>query len=176
MRKLFIILLFIGSLFLNAAMFISETIYSMASSVFTELTGMPTAASKIHPKNTKVNFKGKKVTVAQAVGSTTSGVKRRAAKTAAKSVSAMAFEAAPLIGTAAIVGITVLELNDLCETAKDMDALNRALNPDETTNDGQTSVCTIVVPTSEELQEKVSKRTAEFTNKFKTFFVELEEE
>jgi hypothetical protein len=57
-----------------------------------------------------------------------------------------------------------------------MDALNRALNPDETTNDGQTSVCTIVVPTSEELQEKVSKRTAEFTNKFKTFFAELKEE
>ena len=30
--------------------------------------------------------------------------------------------------------------------------------------------------TNEELQEKLSKRTAEFTNKFKTFFVELEEE
>ena len=176
MKKLFIILFFIGSLFLNAAMFISETIYSMASSVFTELTGMPTAASKIHPKNTKVNFKGKKVTVAQAVGSTTSGVKRRAAKTAAKSVSAMAFEAAPLIGTTAIVGITALELRDLCETAKDMDALNRALNPDEATDVDQTSVCSIAVPTREELQETVSERAEEITNKFKTFFLELKEE
>ena len=176
MRKLFIILIFIGSLFLNAAMFLSETIYSMASSVFTELTGMPTAASKIHPKNTKVNFKGKKVTVAQAVGSTTSGVKRRAAKTAAKSVSAMAFEAAPLIGTTAIVGITALELRDLCETAKDMDALNRALNPDEATDVDQTSVCSITVPTREELQEKVSKQTVDFTNNVKTFFAELKKE
>ena len=176
MKKRYIILFFIGSLFLHAAMFISETIYSMASSVFTELTGMPTAASKIHPKNTKVNFKGKKVTVAQAVGSTTSGVKRRAAKTAAKSVSAMAFEAAPFIGTAAIVGITALELRDLCETAKDMDALNRALNPDEATDDGQTSVCSITVPTKEELQEKVSERTQELTNKFKTFISELKKE
>jgi hypothetical protein len=176
MKKLFIILFFIGSLFLNAAMFISETIYSMASSVFTELTGMPTAASKIHPKNTKVNFKGKKVTVAQAVGSTTSGVKRRAAKTAAKSVSAMAFEATPFIGAAAIVSVTAWELKDLCETAKDMDALNRALNPDEATNVDQTSVCSITVPTREELQEKVSKQTEEFTNNFKTFFAELKEE
>ena len=176
MRKLFIILIFIGSLCLNAAMFISETIYSMASSVFTELTGMPTAASKIHPKNTKVNFKGKKVTVAQAVGSATSGVKRRAAKTAARSVSAMAFEAAPLIGTAAIVGITALELKDLCETAKDMNALNRALNPDEATDVDQTSVCSITVPTREELQETVSKQTEEFTNNFKTFFAGLKEE
>jgi len=169
MKKLFIILFFIGSLFLNAAMFISETIYSMASSVFTELTGMPTAASKIHPKNTKVNFKGKKVTVAQAVGSTTSGVKRRAAKTAAKSVSAMAFEAAPLVGAAAIVGVTTWELNDLCETAKDMDALNRALNPDETTDVDQTSVCSIAVPTREELKQKVSESSGELMSKFTSF-------
>ena len=176
MRKLFIILIFIGSLCLNAAMFISETIYSMASSVFTELTGMPTAASKIHPKNTKVNFKGKKVTVAQAVGSTTSGVKRRVVKTAAKSVSAMAFEATPFIGAAAIVSVTAWELKDLCEIAKDMDALNRALNPDETTDVDQTSVCSITVPTREELQEKASKQTEEFTNNFKTFFAELKEE
>ena len=124
----------------------------------------------------ELNFKGKKVTVAQAIGSATSGVKRRAAKTAARSVSAMAFEAAPLIGTAAIVGITALELKDLCETAKDMNALNRALNPDEATDVDQTSVCSITVPTREELQEKVSKQTEEFTNKFKTFFAELKEE
>ena len=176
MKTFLVIFLFLLSLSFNVAMLASQTIFAMASSAFTALTNMPTAASKTHPKNTKVNFKGKKVTVAQAVGSTTSGVKRRAAKTAAKSVSAMAFEATPFIGTAAIVSVTAWELKDLCETAKDMDALNRALNPDETTNDGQTSVCTIVVPTSEELQEKVSKRTAEFTNKFKTFFVELEEE
>jgi hypothetical protein len=176
MKIFLIIFLFILSLSLNVAILASQTVFAMASSAFTALTNMPTAASKTHPKNTKVNFKGKKVTVAQAVGSTTSGVKRRAAKTAAKSVSAMAFEATPFIGTAAIVSVTAWELKDLCETAKDMDALNRALNPDETTNDGQTSVCTIVVPTSEELQEKVSKRTAEFTNKFKTFFAELKEE
>jgi len=175
-RTFLVIFLFLLSLSFNVAMLASQTVFAMASSAFTALTDMPTAASKIHPKNTKVNFKGKKVTVAKAVGSTTTGVKRRAAKTAAKSVSAMAFEATPLIGAAAIVGVTTWELNDLCETAKDMDALNRALNPDETTNDGQTSVCSIVVPTREELQEKVSERAEEITNKFKTFFAELKEE
>ncbi len=39
-------------------------------------------------------------------------------KTASRSVGAMAFEAAPLVGAAAIVGVTTWELNDLCETAK----------------------------------------------------------
>ena len=68
----------------------------------------------------------------------------------------MLVEATPLIGAVAIVGVTTWELNDLCETAKDMDALYRALNPDETTIDGQTSVCSIVVPSREALQEKVS--------------------
>ena len=176
MKTFLKILIFVLSLFLNVAMLASETVFAMASSAFTALTDMPTAASRIHPKNTKVNFKGEKVTVANAVGSTTKGIKRRAVKTAAKSVSAMAFEATPLIGAAAIVGVTTWELKDLCETAKDMDALNRALNPDETTDDGQTSICSIVVPTREELQEKVSKQTEEFTNTFKTFFAELKKE
>jgi hypothetical protein len=176
MKPVLVIFLFLLSLSFNVAMLASQTVFAIASSVFTALTDMPTAASMIHPKNTKVNFKGKKVTVAKAVGSTTSGVKRRALKTASRSFGAMAFEAAPLVGAAAIVGVTTWELNDLCETAKDMDALNRALNPDETTNDDQTSVCSIAVPTREELQEKVSKRTAEFNNKLKTFFSELNEE
>ena len=176
MKTFLVIFLFLLSLSLNVAMLASETIFAMASSAFTALTDMPTAASKIHPKNTKVNFKGKKVTVAKAVGSTTNGIKRRAVKTAAKSIGAMAFEATPLIGAAAIVGVTSWELKDLCETAKDMDALNRALNPDEMTNNSQASVCSITVPTREELQEKVSKQTEEFTNKFKTFFAELKEE
>ena len=169
MKTFLKILIFVLSLFLNVAMLASETVFAMASSAFTALTDMPTAASKIHPKNTKINFKGKKVTVAQAVGSTTNGVKRRAAKTAAKSVSAMAFEAAPLIGTTAIVGITALELRDLCETAKDMDALNRALNPDEATDVDQTSVCSIAVPTREELKQKVSESSGELMSKFTSF-------
>jgi hypothetical protein len=172
MKTFLKILIFVLSLFLNVAMLASETVFAMASSAFTALTDMPTAASRIHPKNSKVNFKGEKVTVANAVGSTTKGIKRRAVKTAAKSVSAMAFEATPLIGVAAIVGVTTWELKDLCETAKDMDALNRALNPDETTDDGQTSICSIVVPTREELQEKVSDRTQELINKFKTFYTQ----
>ncbi len=53
------------SLSFNVAILASETVFKIASSVFTVLTDMPTAASKIHPKNTKVNFKGKKVTVAK---------------------------------------------------------------------------------------------------------------
>ena len=173
MKTFLVIFLFLLSLSFNVAMLASQTVFAMTSSVFTALTDMPTAASKIHPKNTKVNFKGKKVTVAKAVGSTTSGVKRRALRTASRSVGALPFEAAPLVGTAAIVGVTTWELNDLCETAKDMDALNRALNPDEATDVDQTSVCSIVVPTREELQEKMSKQTAEFAQKFKTFFAEL---
>ena len=157
------------SLSFNVAILASETVFKIASSVFTVLTDMPTAASKIHPKNTKVNFKGKKVTVAKAVGSTTSGIKRRAMKTASRSVGAMAFEAAPLVGAAAIVGVTTWELNDLCETAKDMDALNRALNPDEATDVDQTTVCSIAVPTREELKQKVSESSGELMSKFTSF-------
>jgi hypothetical protein len=175
MKSFLVIFLFLLSLSFNVAMLASQTVFAMASSVFTALTDMPTAASKIHPKSTKVNFKGKKVTVAKAVGSTTNGVKRRALKTASRSVGAMAFEAAPLVGTAAIVGVTTWELHDLCETAKDMDALNRALNPDETTNDDQTLICAMAIPTKEELMQKASESSAELWGKFRGFFAELKE-
>ena len=173
MKTVLIIFLFSASLMFNIALMASQTVFEMASSAFTALTDMPTGASKIHPKNTKVNFNGKKVTVAEAVGSTTNGVKRRAAKTAAKSVSAMAFEAAPFIGTAAIVGVTVWELNDLCETAKDMDALNRALNPDEMISDGETSVCSVNVPSVSELKESLSNQTQNSIDRLNVFLSDL---
>ena len=75
MKTVLIVFLFAASLMFNIALLASQTVFEMASSAFTALTDMPTGASKIHPKNTKVNFKGKKVTVAEAVGSTANGVK-----------------------------------------------------------------------------------------------------
>ena len=173
MKTVLIIFLFSASLMFNIALLASQTVFEMASSAFTALTDMPTGASKIHPKNTKVNFKGEKVTVAEAVGSTANGVKRRAAKTAAKSVSAMAFEAAPFIGTTAIVGVTLWELNDLCETAKDMDALNRALNPDETPSEERTSVCSVKVPSVSELKESLSNQTQNSVDRVNGFLSDL---
>jgi hypothetical protein len=153
--------------FLNVALFVSEAVFAMASSAFTAFTGMPTAASNIHPKNTKISFKGKRVTVAKAVGSTAEGIKWRAAKSAARSISGMAFEAAPTVGVVAIVGFTTWELQDLCETAKDIDALNRALNPDDADNESRASVCAIAVPTKEEIKLRVSNQSGELAKKFK---------
>ncbi|MDA8682445.1 hypothetical protein N9M08_07910 [Porticoccaceae bacterium] len=175
MTKLLILSMLLLSLSFNVAVLISETIFTLASSAFTALTDIPTTASKIHPKNTKVKFKGKKVTVAEAVGSTTRGIKRRAVKTATKSVGAMAFEAAPFVGPAIIVSVTAWELKDLCDTAKDMDALNKALNPDEVANTDEISVCAISVPSTEELKTAVSEQTEESIEQFKSLLSELRE-
>jgi hypothetical protein len=57
-----------------------------------------------------------------------------------------------------------------------MDALNRALNPDEVTDVDRTSFCSIAVPTREELRSEVGDRSEEITNEFETFFLELKEE
>ena len=59
MKKFLKIFIFIASLMFNIALLASQTVFEMASSAFTALTDMPTGASKIHPKNTKVDFKGK---------------------------------------------------------------------------------------------------------------------
>jgi hypothetical protein len=50
-----------------------------------------------------------------------------------------------------------------------MDALNRALNPDEATNKSQSSVCAMPIPTKEELKQRVSNQSEELASKFKTF-------
>ena len=63
----------------------------------------------------------------------------------------------------------------MCDTAKDMDALNKALNPDEVANTDEISVCAISVPSTEELKTAVSEQTEERIEQFKSLLSELRE-
>ena len=98
-----------------------------------------------------VTYKGKKVARKQAVEATANAISKRAAKTSARSVTSMAGEAIPYVGTAVIVGVTALELKDLCDTIKDMNELKRAFDPSLSPNQEEATVCSMKVPTTEEL-------------------------
>ena len=93
-----------------------------------------------------VSFKGKKVAVQKAVEVTANKIGKRAQKSAARNVASMPGEAIPWLGTAVIVGVTALELHDLCATIKDMTELKRAFDPTLTSSEEELEVCAITVP------------------------------
>ena len=98
-----------------------------------------------------VPFKGKKVALKTAVDETADTIGRRAVKTAKREVASMPGEAIPYIGTAIIVGVTALEISDLCATLKDMTALKKAFNPDFSQSEEELEVCSIKIPPKDEI-------------------------
>jgi len=98
-----------------------------------------------------VPFKGQKVALKTAVDQTADTIGKRAVKTAKREVASMPGEAIPYLGTAIIVGVTALEISDLCATLKDMTALKKAFNSDLLETDEELEVCSIKVPPKKEI-------------------------
>ena len=107
-----------------------------------------------------VTYRGKKMARSQAVELTTDRISKRAVITSSRSIGSMAGEAIPYLGTAVIVGVTTLELKDLCDTLRDMNELKRSFSPGETVNEDETTVCAMKVPSAKELW-KVAKSSPE---------------
>ena len=176
LRMIILVLITVFSLASNVAILTSTSFFTLAANLFTLVTNIPNVASRIHPKSSKVMFKGKNTTVANAVGATTSSIKHRAIRTSTRSISSMAVEAIPYVDIAAIIGVTAWEIKDLCATVKDMEELNQALNPDDTPLDDDSSVCSVKVPAKEELMSDIEKVSADITNTVESFLYKLEEE
>lgn len=102
-----------------------------------------------------VTFKGEKVALKNAVAQTSEQIGKRSARSAARNVASMPGEAIPWIGTAVIVGVTSMEVRDLCLTMKDMIELQRAFDPNLTTDDDDLKVCAVKVPPKEEIMAAV---------------------
>ena len=98
-----------------------------------------------------VPFRGKRVALTTAVDETADIIGERAVRTARREVASMPAEAIPYLGTAIIVGVTALEIYDLCATLKDMSALKRAFNADFEQSEEELEVCSMKVPPKEEI-------------------------
>ncbi len=105
--------------------------------------------------------KGKRTTAKAAVLATTSTISKRAAATASRSAGSVVGEAIPYAGTAVIVGVTALELYDLCETIKDMNALSRAFDPSLEPDANEATVCSMQVPSGQEIWAAAKKKPSE---------------
>jgi hypothetical protein len=86
-----------------------------------------------------------------AVKKTIRRISQRVAKATARSIGSIAAESIPYIGIGAIIGVTALELDDACDTMKDLHALDVAFNPEAANDADATEVCGQRVPTKEEV-------------------------
>jgi len=102
-----------------------------------------------------VLHRGRKVAVSEAVDLTADGISKRAVKTSSREITSMAGQAVPYLGTAVIVGVTALELKDLCDTIKDMNELKRAFNPDLQPSEDEATVCSVKIASKEEIWDSV---------------------
>ena len=122
-----------------------------------------------------VPFRGKNVAIREAVDATADRISKRAVVASSREVGSMAAEAIPFIGIAVIVGAAALELKDLCDTLKDMNALQQALDPAANPNADEDTICAMKPPTKEELWAKAKSSPGEAWTRAKEAIPTLEE-
>ena len=91
------------------------------------------------------------ITIRDALRRNSTRIANRSEKIARRGVSGMAAEAVPYLGTAAIVGLTALDIKDLCEMARSSRQMYYSVFPDETPEEDDPTVCGLNVPTRSEL-------------------------
>jgi hypothetical protein len=126
-------------------------------------------------KPRQVTYRGQKKLLEEAVADTTERVSRRAAVGASRNVAATFGEAVPVVGIGVVVAATVWELTDACETMKDLQALEVAMDPGKAQADDVTEVCGLTVPSKEEIWAKVKASPGEAWAKAKEAMPDLPE-
>jgi len=136
----------------NKIINLQKTINSKSNQIF-ELK------NKVKSINT-VNYKGQTKPVKKVVQETYERISKRVALDASRNIASLPAEAVPYLGISVIATITAWELYDACETMKDLHELNSALNPLSTVQNYQ-RVCSIKVPSSDEISQKIKYTTSE---------------
>lgn len=126
-------------------------------------------------RNSAVIYRGKKMQGATAVSYHTSRISRITTRSALRNVSSMAGEALPFIGIGVIVGVTGWEIRDACETLNENYELNIAFNPEEAIADGSPAVCSMEVPTRDELMTEIKNSPSKAWANAKSYVPSLPE-
>lgn len=113
-----------------------------------------------------VTHNGKRKTINEVVKETTDRVSRRAAIDASRNVASAPAEAIPYVGIGAVAVVTGWEIYDACETMKDLHNMNVAFNPNADDSEA-TRVCSIEVPTTDEIFKSVKSAPSKSWDKAK---------
>lgn len=123
--RLVVPLLLVASLMFNAALFTVQGLYAVAAGALSSV-GVATSAVRA-----AVSTRSRQAARRQIGRKTSQRVRRRVQRGAARSIGSAAGEAIPFIGVGVIAGGLALEVNDMCNTARDMAGLQAALAADD---------------------------------------------
>ncbi|WIV50280.1 hypothetical protein QQG91_11455 [Marivivens sp. LCG002] len=92
-------------------------------------------------------------TIREAMRENTMRLASRTENMGKRNIAGMAGEAIPYFGATVIVGVTALDIHDLCEMAQDSNELYYSIFPDERPDEIDPTVCGMKVPTKTEIWE-----------------------
>lgn len=161
-RSLAIVIALAVSLAANATLFVGGVLYDTVGNVLEKATGLPTASAKqrktiksLQKENRQLRGQIKRIR-----GVARSAAKRtvaRSVKSVKRGLATLAGKAFPVAGVVVSVGVTAWEIKDLCDTIRDMNGISREIDPSQPTVENETAVCSVPVPTTEEILRKVAE-------------------
>ena len=160
-RSVALAIALIVSLAANATLFVGGILYDTVDNVLEKATGLQTASAKqrktiksLQKENRQLRGQIKKIR-----GVARSAAKRtvaRSVKSVKRGLATLAGKAFPVAGVAVSVGVTAWEIRDLCDTIRDMNGIKREIDLSEPKAFNETTVCSVPIPTTEEVLRKVA--------------------
>lgn len=126
-------------------------------------------------KPKKVVYRGTQITVSDAILDTNKRIARRTVSAATRNASSVVAESIPYFGIAVMLAVTAADLNDSCNTIKDLHALDVAIDPNKAFSTDDSDICGLRVPTPEETWEQVKNGSAEAWDQAREYLPSLPE-
>ena len=152
-RTMAVVVALAVSLAANATLVVGSVLSSVVDDFLADVTGLQTASAKqrktirsLQKENRQLQEKTEKIM---------KRVRRRVVKSAVRTVGTLSGKAFPGVGIAVSVGVTALDIKDFCDTIRDMNSVSREIDPSEAADDSETTVCSMRVPTVEEIRTQI---------------------
>ncbi len=182
------------SLTANATLFVGGVIYDVIDTFVEGVSGLQTASalqrralSKLQGQNRQLRVQAQTVrsenrrlrakvqNIRTVVPSTVKRTRQRLFDSAKRSVTSLPGKALPVAGTGVSVAMTALLIKDLCATLEDLDRMERAAGLSDGTDDTQTQVCSMNVPTEDEVWAVIESSPKKVWEASKRFASDLNE-
>jgi len=111
-------------------------------------------------KPVTVDLAGETLTVTEAVLATSRRISQRTADAVSRNLDSMSAQGIPFVGVDAVIGSAAADVDNSCENLKDLNALNRALNPDGEEDANTAAVCDASVPSRDDIWAQIKDSPA----------------
>ena len=153
-RTMAVVIALAMSLAANVTLVVGSVLSSVVNDFLADVTGLQTASAKqrkalrsLQQENRQLRGKMEKMG---------KRVRRRVVRSAVRTVGTLSGRAFPGVGIAVTVGVTLLDIKDFCDTIRDMNSVIGEIDPSGAAEDSETTVCSMPVPTVEDIRTQLS--------------------